>query len=80
LTLNKKIRDMNAAFLVTAVAVSIYFIIGSKLEERKLIVYYGDTYRRYMERVPGLFPLPWRFLSKREAQEIMEGYRPSSQQ
>lgn len=65
-------RDMNAAFLVTAVAVSIYFIIGSKFEERKLIIYYGDTYRRYMERVPGLLPLPWRFLSKKDALEIME--------
>lgn len=73
-------RDMDAAFLVTAVAVSIYFIIGSKLEERKLIVYYGEVYKRYMERVPGLFPLPWRFLSKREAQEIMEGYRSPSRQ
>ena len=64
-------RDMNAAFLVTAIAVSIYFVIGSKLEERKLIVYYGDPYRLYMERVPGLLPLPWRFLSKKEALEIM---------
>ena len=64
-------RDMNAAFLVTAAAVSIYFIIGSKLEERKLIVYYGDVYRRYMQRVSGLFPVPWRVLSRREGREIM---------
>ena len=63
-------RDMDVASLVTAVVVSMYFIAGSKLEERKLIVYYGNVYRRYMERVPGLFPLPWRFLSKAEAQEI----------
>lgn len=71
---------MDAGFLVTAVAVSLYFIIGSKLEERKSIVYYGEVYRRYMKRVPGLFPLPWRFLSKREALEIMEGNRPPSRQ
>ena len=64
-------RDMNLAFLVTAVAVSIYFIIGSKLEERKLIVYYGDAYKLYIKRVSGLFPLPWRFLNSREAREIM---------
>lgn len=61
-------RDMNVGSLVTAIALSLYFIVGSKLEERKLIVYYGDVYRQYMERVPSLFPLPWRFLSKREAQ------------
>ncbi|MBI4745975.1 MAG: hypothetical protein HY786_05400 [Deltaproteobacteria bacterium] len=70
-------RDMNSAFLVTAVAVSIYFIIGSKLEERKLIVYYGEVYRLYMERVSGLFPLPWRFLSRREAEEVMGKHRLS---
>src|SRR3990170_5453426 len=64
-------RDMNAAFLVTAIAVTIYFIIGSKLEERKLIIYYGEVYRRYMGRVSGLFPVPWRVLSRREAREIV---------
>ena len=64
-------RDMNPASLVTAVAVTIYFIIGSKLEERKLIIYYGEVYRRYMGRVSGLFPVPWRVLSRKEALEIM---------
>ncbi|MDT8318565.1 MAG: hypothetical protein RQ824_11345, partial [bacterium] len=34
-------RDMNLPFLVTAVAATIYFIIGSRLEEKKLLFYYG---------------------------------------
>lgn len=60
-------RDMNLAQFITSVAVSIYFTIGSRMEEKKLLVYYGERYRRYMQRVPGLFPLPGRVLSVTEA-------------
>jgi protein-S-isoprenylcysteine O-methyltransferase Ste14 len=60
-------RDMNAAMLVSALAITLYFIVGSWLEERKLIAIHGDTYRRYRERVPGLLPLPWKWLSREEA-------------
>lgn len=60
-------RDMNAAMLVSALAITIYFVVGSWLEEKKLIAIHGDTYRRYRERVPGLLPLPWKYLSREEA-------------
>ncbi len=60
-------RDMNAAMLVSALAITIYFVAGSWLEEKKLIAIHGDTYRRYRERVPGLVPLPWKHLSRDEA-------------
>jgi protein-S-isoprenylcysteine O-methyltransferase Ste14 len=60
-------RDMNAAMLVSALAITIYFVAGSWLEERKLIAIHGDTYRRYRERVPGLLPLPWKWLGREEA-------------
>ncbi|MBK9022040.1 MAG: hypothetical protein IPL72_19570 [Sulfuritalea sp.] len=60
-------RDMNAAMLVSALAITIYFVVGSWLEERKLIAIHGDTYRRYRERVPGLLPLPWKWMSRDEA-------------
>lgn len=63
-------RDMDPAFLLTAVLASLYFIIGSRLEERKLIEYHGDAYRHYRERVPGLIPLPWSFLNREEAEEL----------
>ena len=33
-------------------------------------VYHGDAYRRYRERVPALFPLPWRYLSRSEAERL----------
>ena len=64
-------RDMNQAFLVTAVLISAYLIFGSRLEEKKLLRYHGEIYRKYREKVPGLVPLPWRYLTKAEAEELM---------
>ena len=64
-------RDMNAPFLVSAVALTIYFIIGSRMEEKKLLLIYGKRYARYMKKVPGLLPLPWRYLRKAEVEEIL---------
>jgi protein-S-isoprenylcysteine O-methyltransferase Ste14 len=63
-------RDMNTAQFLTSVMASLYFTIGARLEERKLLVYHGERYRRYMERVPGLFPLPWKCLSATEAKKL----------
>lgn len=63
-------RDMYAATLLSSVIISLYFAIGSRLEEKKLLVYHGDTYRRYMARVPGLIPLPWKSLSAEEAEAL----------
>jgi hypothetical protein len=65
-------RDMNAAMLLSGAMMTVYFIIGSRLEEKKLVVYHGDVYRRYMERVPGLIPLPWKSLTAKEAAELVK--------
>lgn len=64
-------RDMNGSMLVSAVLLTLYFVIGSRLEEKKLIAYHGDVYRRYMRRVPGLVPLPWQSLSREEAAALI---------
>lgn len=63
-------RDLNAGWLVAATAITIYLLIGSRLEERKLIALYGEAYRRYRQRVPGLFPVPGRSLSADAAREL----------
>ena len=63
-------RDMNAPLLLTVCMASLYFLFGSRLEERKLLSYYGNAYVRYRQRVPGLIPLPWRHLSADEAAEL----------
>jgi protein-S-isoprenylcysteine O-methyltransferase Ste14 len=59
--------DKTLPLLVSTVAITLYLIVGSKLEERKLLILHGDAYRRYMARVPGLIPLPWKRLSAEEA-------------
>jgi protein-S-isoprenylcysteine O-methyltransferase Ste14 len=65
-------RDMDPALLCSAVPISLYFIIGSRLEEAKLMSYHGEAYGRYRKWVPALFPLPWRHLSKAEAEMLMQ--------
>lgn len=66
-------RDMNAAWLTSCVLITLYFIVGSRLEERKLVAEFGDAYRRYRQRVPALLPLPGRYLSRSEAEKIISG-------
>ncbi|MGE5468036.1 MAG: methyltransferase family protein [Ignavibacteria bacterium] len=64
--------DKTLPLLVSTLAITLYLIVGSKLEERKLLAMHGDPYRRYMDRVPGLVPLPWKRLRVEEAR-LLEG-------
>ena len=64
-------RDMNEAFLISAILISLYLVIGSRLEENKLIACYGEQYREYRRLVPGLLPRPWRMLSRRQADKLL---------
>lgn len=68
-------RDMNAPLFISSSAASLYFILGARLEERKLEARFGALYAEYRRRVPAFFPLPWRFLSPEEAQALLERYR-----
>lgn len=65
-------RDMNAPLLVTALAITLYIVVGALLEEKKLEAHFGAVYRDYRARVPGLVPLPWKQLSAAEATSLME--------
>lgn len=60
-------RDMSSAWLLSALCISAYFVVGSRLEERKLITEFGEAYRRYRQRVPALLPWPGRRLGAAEA-------------
>lgn len=51
--------DLDAAALIINIILSIYVLIGTLLEERKLILEFGDSYRQYQQRVSMLFPLIW---------------------
>lgn len=68
-------RDMPPVMLLTAILATVYFIVGSWLEERKLIAYYGDAYRQYQSRVPALIPLPWHRLDAKSSQQLTEQAR-----
>ena len=51
--------DLDVTALITNVILSIYVLIGTLLEERKLILEFGDDYRQYQQSVSMLFPVKW---------------------
>lgn len=64
-------RDMSQSMLLSALLMTAYFVVGSRLEERKLIAYHGARYRHYMTQVAGLIPLPWKILSQTAARALV---------
>ncbi|MGA2669169.1 MAG: hypothetical protein ABSF32_09670 [Ignavibacteria bacterium] len=42
--------------IVVNIVLTIYIIIGTRLEEKKLVLEFGDTYVRYQQEVPMLIP------------------------
>jgi len=63
-------RDFDQVFLITASMITLYFIVGSRLEENKLIEVHGESYRNYQKKVPGLIPRPWRYLDAESVRKI----------
>ena len=51
-------REMDAAWLVSALVLTLYLVVGSRHEESGLLREHGEAYREYASRVPAL--LPWR--------------------
>src|SRR3546814_3776572 len=47
--------------LATATWASVYLIVGSRIEEQRLIARYGDAYRTYRRATPAF--LPWKRLA-----------------
>jgi len=50
---------MTVGHLVFAAVTTAYIFVGIFLEERDLVMLFGDDYRRYRERVAALVPF-WR--------------------
>jgi protein-S-isoprenylcysteine O-methyltransferase Ste14 len=52
-------RNLWLPALITNMILSAYLIVGTVLEERKLVAEFGDDYRRYQDEVSMLFPTRW---------------------
>jgi protein-S-isoprenylcysteine O-methyltransferase Ste14 len=63
-------RDMDPAFLLSAIMMTGYFFVGARLEEHKLIRYYGDVYHEYCQCVPGILPRPGKILTRERAAQL----------
>ncbi len=68
-------RDMHAGLLATALVLTLYLLVGSRLEERRLEAELGDVYTGYRRQVPGLLPWPGRVLSPADY-ERLRNHRP----
>ena len=49
-------KDLDISFFIVNIILSIYLIIGTLLEERKLVLEFGDAYSEYQKKVSMLFP------------------------
>jgi len=54
-------REISLSTFMVNTVLTIYLVIGTILEEKKLIIELGDHYRDYIDRVSMLFPAKWVF-------------------
>jgi protein-S-isoprenylcysteine O-methyltransferase Ste14 len=51
--------DLDASTLIGNIILTLYLIVGTVLEERKLVGEFGEDYRRYQKQVSMLVPLKY---------------------
>ncbi len=51
--------DQNRTGIITNLILSVYLVIGTLLEERKLVLEFGDQYRQYQDKVSMFIPVKW---------------------
>ena len=47
---------MTDTFLTLNIGITLYFLIGSRIEEQRMMTHYGDDYKHYREQVPWMLP------------------------
>lgn len=55
------LHDISITSIIVNIIVSLYLIIGTRLEEKKMILEFGDQYRNYQKKVSMFFPWKWIF-------------------
>ncbi|HEY1407150.1 MAG TPA: hypothetical protein VF857_11120 [Spirochaetota bacterium] len=55
-------QNLDTSTLITNIVLSVYVIVGTFLEERKLVIEFGEEYRNYRKRVSMFFPVKWIYL------------------
>jgi protein-S-isoprenylcysteine O-methyltransferase Ste14 len=53
------VQNLSVSTILINIIISVYFVVGSFLEERKLVREFGDKYREYQQTVSMLFPWRW---------------------
>jgi protein-S-isoprenylcysteine O-methyltransferase Ste14 len=51
-------QNMTETWLVTALCMTLYLVVGSRMEEKRILRRYPGSYAHYCRIVPGL--IPWR--------------------
>jgi protein-S-isoprenylcysteine O-methyltransferase Ste14 len=49
-------RDLTDAGLIINIVLSVYLIVGARIEETRLLAMYGNEYAEYMKKVPRFIP------------------------
>ncbi|UCD88272.1 MAG: DUF1295 domain-containing protein [Desulfobacterales bacterium] len=52
-------QSLDASTVITNILLTIYLIVGTVLEERKLLIEYGEEYRTYQNKVSMLIPFKY---------------------
>lgn len=52
------VPTMSRSYFVFCLLATLYFVVGSRFEERRMVNAYGERYRNYQQDVPWLLPLP----------------------
>jgi protein-S-isoprenylcysteine O-methyltransferase Ste14 len=61
-------HTMTETWLVTALCITLYLLLGSRIEEKRILRYHPGSYAAYCRIVPGL--LPWRGCALDEATRL----------
>ncbi|MGB3717708.1 MAG: mechanosensitive ion channel domain-containing protein, partial [Candidatus Promineifilaceae bacterium] len=61
---------MTLQLLIFNLATTVYFVVGSVHEERRLLAIFGEEYDEYSSRVPGIVPIKIKYLLKESKMDI----------